>query len=174
MMQDLVPFTRKVLALGVLVLVAAILISGAIVPLLSTLDHSLEQLADARFRHARLRALEALPPPPPGDRVPREIVIWAKSRQEAAQLISRRISAAANRNAVALEQAVLRPADAREVEISFDVVAAAPEASTLGMINELERSQPLIRLENWRLSQEGPTSPLRLEARLSGVWSTPR
>lgn len=170
------PFTRRVVALGILLFVTLGAINIVIMPVSGWLTNTLEELSDGRFRLARLRAIEARPPLPDAPPVPQSLYLTAPDRDAAAAAMIGSVGAAAARTQVSFDQTVALPADPSGTKlVSVGLAGTGAEEAVLLFVNELERGPPVMRLRTWRLtSAEGQPRQVRIEAIAVAVWSVSR
>lgn len=175
MMAGFSPFTRRLIALAILLfaLLAAINLAGAVIGGASA---SLAALGDARFRLARLTALQMRPASPAGAPVSPDFYFTAPDRESAAAQAEAAARQAAASVALPIESLALAPADPEQpLQLALPIAASGPEPAVLAFIAELERSRPAMRLGSWRIVRTG-TDPgsLRVEGTVLAVWSKPR
>jgi hypothetical protein len=158
MMAQFSPFTRRVVAIGILILLVLGAIDLVIAPLYALTANSLSGLEDARFRRARLEAIEARPPVPSAEPVPASLYLAAPDRQHAADALLAAIGASAARYEVQLDSVAPLPADSsRGAAIAVTVAARGEHDKLLAWINELERGAPAIHFADWSLAPDtGP------------------
>ena len=155
MMAQFSPFTRRVVAIGILVLGLFALVNLLIVPLYGLAAGSLEGLEDARFQRARLEAIAARPPLPRSDPVPSTLYLTAPDRQRAVDALIAAIGGSAARYEVQLDNVAPLPADlSRPRAIALSFSARGEQDNVLAWLNELEIGPPAIRFGEWSLGQD--------------------
>jgi len=176
MIESLSPFSRRLIALALLGLAILSALNLVIIPLLTLAGARLDRLEDARFRRARLEALDARPAQPRGDPVPPNAYFRANDASAAGAMLAAVVNGAAARTEVTIERAAPLPAQpARPLTLVVDLAASGPELTLVAFVSEIERGNPVIRLDRWRLvSPDAPGGPTRLEARAMAVWSARR
>lgn len=176
MMETLSPFSRRLIALALLGLAIVSALNLIVVPLITLAGDKLDRLEDARFRRAKLEALNARPLPPRGDPVPPNVYFRANDAAAAGAMLLAVVNGAAARTQVTIERTALLPATPpRPLMLTADIAVTGPEVALVTFIGEIERGDPLIRLDRWRLiSPDVPGGPTRLEARAMAVWNSRR
>lgn len=172
MIEGLSPFTRKLLALGLLLL-AMLLGVNLLTGLIGTTGASVGALEDARFRLARLDALKAAPPPPKIEPLPRSSYFRAADAEAASELLVAAIQAASQSAQMPLEGATPLPADTGNgLLLRASISGAGPEAAVLGFVAALEREEPAVRLASWSVRQvDEQAGTVRIEAIAVAAWS---
>ena len=155
MMAQFSPFTRRVVAIGILVLGLFALVNLLIVPLYGLAAGSLSELEDSRFQRARLEAIAARPPLPRSDPVPASLYLTAPDRQRAVDAMIAAIGGSASRYEIQLDNVAPIPADpARPKAIALSFSARGEQDKILAWINELEVGPPAIRFGEWALGHD--------------------
>jgi hypothetical protein len=174
-MGDFSPVTRRILAVGILIFLLIVTISWIVTPALSLVDTKLDELADLRFRRARLDALLKRPTPPASVPIPSSLYVSAPNREAAAEQVLVGIRDIAVQHQVLIEQATVLPAGSgTPSHITINLAASGPEVNLVAFINALERGTPMIRLSPWKLaSQDNPQMPLHLAAQAFFTWNGP-
>jgi Type II secretion system (T2SS), protein M subtype b len=170
------PLTRRLVALGLLILALLGVLNLIIMPVATMLTDSLDALHDNRFRLARLDAIDARPPLPPAPVLAPGLTVTGIDQGAAAAALIGNIGAAAARAQLALEPPTLLPSATGDAKrLALRVAATGPEPMMLQFVNELERGAPLIRFRSWRLSVvEGSPRQLRFEAIAVAAWAGPQ
>jgi hypothetical protein len=159
MIASFSPLTRRVLAIGLLVLLVLGAIQLVIAPIYSLTANSLSDLQDARFRRARLESIAARPPLPASAPVPASLYVTAPDRQRATDLILAAISGSAGRYQVQIDSiAPLPEQSSRGAAIAVTVAARGEHDKVLAWINELERGTPNVHFADWSLAPDGSAS----------------
>ena len=155
MMAQFSPFTRRVVAIGILILALFALINLLIVPIYGLTAGSLSDLEDSRFQRARLEAIAARPPLPRSDPVPPSLYLTAPDRQRAVDALIAAVGGSASRYEIQLDSVGPQPADpARPKAIALTFTARGEQDRMLAWINELEVGPPAIRFGEWSLAQD--------------------
>ena len=170
MMNAFSPLTRRILALGLLVL---LLLLGLrlVLAAVETVGASISELEDSRFRLARLEAIAARPAAPPAPALPSGLTFTAASAEEAGTAMVGALHAAASQ--IQLGAVAPLPTDPKNPQlVSLSVSAAAPEASLLAFIRDLEAASPSIRLRTWSIAPSAPgAADLQLQGVSVAAWS---
>lgn len=172
MIDSFSPLTRRILALGLLVL--ALLVGlRLIVLVVGGVGDALDRLEDSRFALARVEAIRAGPLPPRMPPLAPGQFLQAETHAVAADAAAARIRDAATRHIVTLEgmtAAPQDPANPKLVQLSF--VARAAEPALLGFLQTVEQDGPPLRLQGWSIGRGSPDSPeLSLQATAVVAWS---
>lgn len=152
MMTQFSPLSRRIIAIGILVLMLLLLIR-LLTPLASMMAESLSALEDSRFRLARVEAIRSQPAPSMGEEVPSDFYLIAASREIAADMLIATINAKAQQYEVRIDAIGLSdgvPGDAQRVDVSL--TATGEQEKLLSFINDLEQARPLIRFGTWALA----------------------
>lgn len=172
MIENFSPLTRRILAIGLLVL--ALLVVLQLLGLVAgTVGGALGRLEDSRFALARVEAIRARPLPPPAPPLPPGQALQAASHSAAADLAAARLRTAAGELGVTLDSVTPvpeDPANPRLVRLSF--AARAAEPALLGFIQAVERDDPPLRLHGWSIAPVAPNAPeLILQGSAVLAWS---
>ena len=155
MIASFSPFTRRVLALGILVLLLLGAIQLIVAPLYAVTANSLSDLEDARFRRARLESIAARPPLPAAPPVPASLYLTAPDRQRATDLLLATIGGSAGRHQVQIDSIAALPAgSSRGAAIAVTVSARGEHDKVLAWVNELERGSPSVHFADWSLAPD--------------------
>ena len=170
MMDAFSPLTRRILALGLLILLLLLalrLVLGAV----ETVGASVSELEDSRFRLARLEAVAARPAAAPAPALPSGLTFTAANAEEAAAAMLAALNGAASQ--VQLGAVAPLPPDPQNPQlVSLSVSAVAPEANLLAFIRDLEGASPPIRLHMWSIAPSAPgAADLQLQGVAVGAWS---
>ena len=158
MMATFSPFTRRLLALGILVLLILFALQLIISPLYALTADNLSALEDARFRRARLEAIAARPPLPTAAPVPATLYLTAPDRQRATDLLLATIGRSAGQYQVQIDSVAAVPSSSsRGAAIAVTVAARGEHDAVLAWINDLESGTPNIHFADWSLAPD--TSP---------------
>lgn len=172
MIDSFSPLTRRILAVGLLVL--ALLVGLRLIVLVAgSVGAALDRLEDSRFALARVEAVRARPLPPRSPPLSPGQFLQAESHAVAADAAAARIRDAATQNTVTLEGITpvpQDPANPRLVRLSF--AARAAEPALLAFLQAVERDGPPLRLQGWSIGRGSPDSPdLNLQANAAIAWS---
>jgi hypothetical protein len=160
MIDQLSPFTRKIVAVGLLVLAMLLVVQLIIAPLFSAIGDQRAELADLRARRVRLEATRARLLPD-GSTMPMALAIGAPDRAAAQLRLRALLTGSAGIAGVTLV-ANAAPATAdRPQEVAIDLSATGSEAALTTFASLVEHGTPLIRFRHWRIGQdETPAPPL--------------
>ena len=172
MIENFSPITRRILAVGLLVL--ALLVGLRLVALAAAgVGSALERLQDSRFALARVEAVRARPLPLQAKPLPPDQFYGAASHEAAAAAGVTRLRSVAGENGVTLDSLTpvpVDPANPQLVRLSF--AARAAEPSLLAFLQALERDDPPMRLHGWSIARAAPDTPeLALQGSAVMAWS---
>lgn len=174
MMAGFSPLTRRLVAIGLLIIAILLALNLLILPVHALMASSLDTLAESRFQLGRLRAIEARPDPVVGEPVPAGAVISAADHDGASMLLAEAITAAAAR--AQLEVQSIAPGQSeRGAQVAAKIAVAGPHDAVLGFVNDLERGSPLARFDDWSITANAPATagePVRLslDATVVAAW----
>jgi len=173
MIETLSPFSRRLIAIGSLLLAILTLLNLVLVPLWQWNVDNLDELAAARMRLARMRAAVAADPPAKGDAVPATAMILAPTREAAVATLTAAIQASAAR--VGVTPQVVGPAPSlrgKEMKMVVNINASGSETALVDLLADIESNSPAIRLERWAIvAGDTADSPAHLEARAVALWA---
>lgn len=174
MMEVLSPWSRRIIAAGLLLLAVSSIANLIIAPLVEWTQMSLDDLESARQREQRIAMAANAEPPTSGDPIPPELIIIAPNQAAAFDQAAATVSAMAVKNQVVVEGISPTPSGIGK-KVAFDIKASGSEISLVRMLSELEASFPTLRFESWTiLAPDAPDAPAKLLARGITVWSPPR
>lgn len=174
MTDNFSPLTRRILALGILILVLLFALrAGA--ALAGWTAGSIEALEDSRFRLARIEALRTRPAPPPLPPLPVGSGFNGRDHRSATEALGATVTAAAAAAGLALTEIAAEPQQAGNPRlVALRLAAAGPESAVLDFVARVEASSPTVRLVSWTIERAGgEAEPLRLVAVAAGAWSQP-
>ena len=155
MIQSFSPLTRKFLALALLFFAIMAALSLVILPVVSEVRSSLDGLADARFRLARLDAIKARPEPKIANEVPQGATILAADAARAMDQFRGQVVGAAASHQVQLVSILPLGANGAQPRLmALQLVVSGSEHQVLTLVNSLEQGRPLIRLKTWTINRE--------------------
>ncbi len=176
MIDQLSPFTRRILALTLLGLLMLGAVNLLLLPVSGLIRSRLDHLADIRFERARLENVAARPSPAAGDAVPQDLYIHAASEKAAALQLSSLITQGAQTAGVTVEQVtevLSDPPYSRLVATQLRVNGA--ELPMMRFLNAVESGKPLVRFVQWKLSApQGPDGSMQLDATAAAAWQPVR
>lgn len=173
MIQSFSPLTRRILAVGLLVLLVLLGLRLA-AGLGGAISSSLEELEDSRFRLARMEALRTRAAPPAADPLPAGLTLAAASHEDAAAQALAAVNGAAGAAQLTLARAAPLPQEPGNPNlVQVTLSAAGPEAAVLAFVSELEKSTPPVRLASWRIAA-APGGGLAVEGVAAAAWGGAR
>lgn len=173
MMAGFSPFTRRLVAISLLVFTILGALNFVVFPVANAVDLSLQQLDDSRFRHARLREIDMRPILPHVSPAPRDLTLNAPNRAVATQNFAALIAGTAQRMQIGLTRNAPLPVNQPSMPMLLNEFAVqGEETAVMTFLSELERGRPLVRLKTWSLTRvDGQPGLVRLEAVAQSVWS---
>jgi len=174
MIEQLSPFTRKFLAIGILLFALLFGVTAIVLPTATAIQDMLDRLGDSRFELARLEAIDQRKPPVLGEVVDPTLMVTAPSREIAIEQLAALTNSAAATSAVTLERNDPAAPNGNAAVISLDIVAVGPELALSSFLNEVERGRPAIRFARWRIDGEPDpvNGTIRFEGRAVAAWSS--
>ncbi len=159
MIQSFSPLTRRILAIGVLVLALLVAVNVAS-GVAASVTAALDDLDDSRYRLARLEAIAKKPALPAAEPIPQNVAFSAPDHEAAAGQVTQALNAAAATSQLTLAGISAAPQDRSNPGlISVAVAATGPEQPILAFIGEVEKGSPVIRLRSWTIRRASPDSP---------------
>lgn len=168
------PLTRKILALGLLVLALLLVWRLILSPVAAQMEGSLTELEDARFQRVRLENLQNRPKPDKAEALPAGIVFSAKSREEAAAGLNGYIGGLAAKHGLQIANITPRPGAETDKLLAFDLALIGEEVSVTRFINQAERGSPMIRFRSWQIEAGSDSDPnLQFSGQVIAAWTKP-
>lgn len=175
MIDDMSPFAQRVLALGLLLLALLLSTQFVAAPIIERMEVSRSALADSRYRLHKLKAAEARPDPATGQRIAPSSLIKAANLSQAQAQLAGHVARIASTTSVKLRRIEGEDKQALASLVTAQIELQASEALLISFVDELEAGQPVMRLRNWRLENNGDESgELRLTAKLVASWEKRR
>lgn len=174
MSSDFSPLTRKVLAIGLLILALLLVWTVILSPLFSALGSSLTELDNARFQRLRLEQIETRPTPEKAATLAPDIVINAQSKTEASDQFTVHFSSLANGNGLQTVSVVQTNNDQTGKLVGVEFALSGPEENIVKFINIAEKSAPNIRFRNWQITAIDANDPnLQFSGQALAGWTKP-
>lgn len=168
------PLTRKILALGLLVLALLLVWTLMLSPVAAQMENSLTELEDARFQRERLEKLQVRPQPEKAEALPANIVFISDSREEAAVGLSNYISSLAAQNDLQVANITAHPGGKTDKLLISDFALIGEEGSVARFINQAERGAPIIRFRSWQIEAGNANDPsLQFSGQAVAAWIKP-
>lgn len=158
------PFTRRLIALALLFLALLGLLNLVVLPIAALISTGFSDLADARFRLARLEAIKERALPPEAPPVPMGLALIAPDEPQAVEQLRTQLTVLAARYQLRLEASPAPPSETPIAgRIALAIAVSGAQEPLLNFVNSLEQGEPLIRLKTWRLARDsggaaGPAS----------------
>lgn len=171
MIENFSPLSRRIVAVGLLILLVLLSINLVIVPVVGRLFDTLDELENSRMALARLQAIRQRPIPPKGKAVPSELYLIAGDHQAAGDLLAARLATVADQQAVEISGlSLMGPMGAEDRAIRLSASVTGDQEKLLAFINAIEQGPPAVRFENWSLKSGGEVpavaaAPVKLEFR---------
>jgi len=173
MIEQMSPLTRKIVAVGLLVLLPLLAFQYVIGPLVGGIAGQRDELAALRTREARLRATIHRRLPKASSVGPAQSV----SAVNEAQATQRLQAMLAGDAAVAGATLQLGPPCAPQAppeSLCVQIAVSGSEASVSHFLSLVEHGVPIIRFRVWQLaSGPGGDNQLHLTSRALAAWRTP-
>ncbi len=170
MIDQFSPLTRRIVAVGLLILVLLIGLQGILLPVANRISDQREELAVLRDRAAHLQDISDRPLPAMSA-LPAHAAIKAMAAGPALERLRAAISQAATASGVALNGVAASSAGGSTQRLYLDVNATGSEEALTQFIGLLEHGDPLMRWESWRIQSGSATDqPLTLSGRVAAAW----
>lgn len=175
MIERFSPLSRRILAVGILLLAIAAAIVLILLPISGALVTAREHLSDARFRVARIEALASRPPADPGRAVPADGLILALDEAAASASFSTMLSATAAQQGVAITSMAVTRDPGSPKRLQGQLALSGPEVNVIKFIHAIEHGRPLVRFRTWKLaSTDGAQKQLTMDGLALVAWDTGR
>lgn len=169
MIEQFSPSSRRLIAVGLAVLVMLLLVTFVIQPIVSFCVQAVSDLRDARYRRDRLEVIVARPLPPEVSPPSPDLMLTPGNPSAVLEAI---VAGAAATRSVTLQNASAQVAAGGAVIETLQ--AQAPELAMMRFINDLERGRPIIRFTRLRLTAAAePGGPMQLDAAVAAVAAMP-
>lgn len=170
-MHALSPATRRILAIGLLILALLLALQWLLLPLAGTIQAQREELVGLRSRAAHLAAVRDQPLPRMSS-LPAHSTIRAAAAGPALDQLKVAVNQAASAAGVTLRGMIAHSAaDRSGALLALDIDATGSEEAITRFVGLLEDGDPLVRFESWRLQAGAtPDQPLALSGRLAAAW----
>jgi hypothetical protein len=170
MIADFSPLTRRLLAIGLLIL-ALLLAVRLATAVAGGVGGALESLDDSRFALARLEALRRRSEPPRAPPLQPGLAIAAASHEAAGEAAAGRIAGAASGKVLIDSISLLSQDAANPRLVRISIAARGREPELLAFIQALEQPDPPIRLHEWSIAAPSPgAAELTLQATALAAW----
>lgn len=156
MIDALPPLTRRIIALGLFVLLLFGAITQILVPLIDANRSALRDLSDIREARARAEAIRAAPEPRPVMAFPARVGLRGADARSAAERLVGHVTTTAARSGLQLMsgQAPVAHASAPAL-INARISVTGPRDVLMNWMSRLERGSPAVRFRDWQLSDMG-------------------
>ncbi len=154
MIDSFSPQSRRIIAVGLLVLKLFAIISFVLIPTTEWVSSHLNQLADSRLKLARMSALANMPPVQSYISSPESLLIKASNKADAQQLFNAHLRKIAELNG--LQDIVIEADPEVKIEglLQSKLKISAAESQIAALISQMESNQPLIRFAAWNIRRE--------------------
>lgn len=158
-MAMLTPLTRRIIALGLLVLLTLALVSFVILPLIQTNQDALDELANVREALARAQAIRDAPEPPKIANFPMHLGLVAPTRKAAGDTVAGYVTSSAATKGLQLTAITAQDARGRPpVPITFDISVTGPRDALLEWMSAMEIGHPALKFRSYQLIDAGQAS----------------
>jgi len=152
-MESFSPLTRKILAIGLLILGLFLVYRVIVSPLTNQVNESLTKLNDSRFQLSRLQQIDIRPRPEDAAVIAPETLLRGEDYQAAGQLLVPHINNLASQNGLQVDSLQLRSGSDTTFMIAADYQISGDEVNIMAFINQAERGSPTLRFRDWQISQ---------------------
>jgi hypothetical protein len=169
MIDSFSPSSRRLIAVGLLLLKLLMLISFVIMPTFEWTKSHVDQLTDSRLKLARISALDKAQMVQPDTDVPETLLFKAKNVAEAQSLFDAHLRRSAELNGI--QNIFLEAETGAKVNglLRSKFRVSGPEYQVASIISELESNAPLLRMDQWTLRRD-PDGIIALEASIVAGW----
>jgi len=167
------PLSRRIIAVGLLVLAVLLAINLIIVPLGQANADQLDALAAARMQLKHVEAIASTEPPAKGDPVPSSALIIAPNRDAGMATMVSALSASGAKFKLAPPALTMGPISGPfdDPHLIVDVAVAGSETDIVAFIADVELTVPAIRFQSWSIfASDGPGGQSKLQARAVAIW----
>lgn len=172
MIGEMSPLTRRIVAVGLLVLMVLLGVQSVAVPLVGAIMNQRDELAALKLREARLRATmdRTLPEV---SKVRPEQVIAAATPPQAIQRSQAVLASDAAMAGVTLQLGP--PCNTGQPQLlCTDVAVSGKEAGVSHFLSVIEHGPPVIRFQRWQLVPgQGTDTQLHFTGRAMAIWRGP-
>jgi len=173
MIEQMSPLTRKIVAVGLLVLAVLLVLQYVIAPLIGGIAGQRDELAGLRIREARLRATihRSLPK---ASSVGATQVVAVLNEAQATQRLQALLAGDAAVAGATLQLGPPCTPPAPPGSLCVQIAVSGGEASVDHFLSRVEHGVPVIRFRVWQLtSGQGGDSQLHLTGRALAAWRSP-
>ncbi len=171
MMMGFSIFTRRVLAIGILLLLILCSIEFIILPIKDRMQLSRNSLADSRFELARLHDIANRPEPPAGQKIDNSLLLNANEKLAAQNILNDHLLALAEQRGISVNIVFIDQENTFKGLIMADISIAGEESLIMSFIADLENGRPLVRLTNWNINyQEQQPQQIQFESKIMASW----
>jgi Tfp pilus assembly protein PilO len=172
MIGEMSPLTRRIVAVGLLVLMVLLGLQYVALPLAGAIMDQRDELAELRLREARLGAtMDRMLPKV--SKVRPEQVIAAATQPQAIQRMQAMLAGDAAMAGVTLQ---LGPPCTIEQsqQLCADVALSGKEGDVAHFLSVVEHGSPVVRFQRWQLAPgQGTDTQLHFMGRAIAVWRSP-
>jgi len=170
MIEQMSPLTRRIVAVGLLVLAILLIVQYVIAPLAGGISGQRDELAALRIREARLRATIRRPLPKASSLGPAQVV-EARNETQATQRLQALLAGDAAVAGATLQLGPPCTPPASPGSLCAQIAVSGKEASVSHFLSQVEHGNPVIRFRVWQLtSGQGDDSQLCLTGRALAAW----
>lgn len=170
MIEQMSPLTRRIVAVGLLILVLFIALQLIVLPLAGALRDQRAELTELSARHARLAAT-AKRLLPDASTVPPGLAITAPDPARAGARLQALLAGSASIAGVKLDQTPPHPLAGQPRLIGSEIVVTGPEAGVANFVSLVEHGSPTMRFQHWQLVAGDRTqTPVRFTGLVVAAW----
>jgi len=171
MIDQFSPLSRRLIAVGLLILALLLLVFFIVVPLYSTVGSAVSDMRDAQFRLERLEAIRARPLPARTEPIPAEQFIKAANAEAATELLIAQVNTAVTASQVTMDAPVYADTPPGPQMLAVALRGSGPADAVFALFNQIERGVPAVRFKAWQISAADATGKtLRFEAVALAAW----
>lgn len=170
MIEQMSPLTRRIVAVGLLILLLLVALQAVVVPLAGALGNQRAELTELSARHARLAAT-AKRLLPDTSTVPPGLAITAPDPARAGGRLEALLAGGASIAGVKLDQTPAHSLAGQQRLIGSEIVVTGPEAGVTNFVSLVEHGSPTLRFRHWQLvAGDSAQAPVRFTGLVVAAW----
>jgi hypothetical protein len=173
MIDQMSPLTRRIAAVGLLVLLVLLLVQYVLAPLVGAIVDQRDALTALRAREMRFQATARRTLPPASNVRPGQAII-APSPAQGSQRLQALLAGKAALAGVSVQLGPPCAPKDKPALLCTDLAVSGTEADIARFLNSVEHGAPVIRFRTWQLTPgQGTDTQLHFSGRALAVWQKP-
>ena len=170
MIDQMSPLTRRIVAIGLLVLLALLLVQYVLAPLVGAIVDQRDALTALRAREWRLHATARRTLPEASKVRPGQAII-APSPAQGSQRLQALLAGDAALAGVSVQLGPPCAPNHKPALLCVDLAVSGTEADIARFLNSVEHGTPIVRFRTWQLTPgQGTDIQLHFSGRALAVW----